>query len=191
MSIFIPFNIGCLRRMRILVASICFLAVVGPALAQGLQTAQDARDADQPNEFYLAASAARAATDKVIARFSADYLFNGKVAVYNNLLNYQQVVPKAADSPYWTNQVFMQPFTGTAGTWVGRVTPMRYTIFTGQYQGLFGYSATYRFASAAKLRNSPSGTTAAFWQDVALDVLTIFEFAVFYTLTSKWNQARP
>ncbi len=99
----------------------------------------------------------------------------------NSLPTYKTIYPVAADAAYWGNYTFNNPSDGSAGTYVIRATNWQYTVLDAQFTGLSGFQATYRILSNAKLDNSRNGNlVAAVQQDIGLQSIPIFQFAIFY-----------
>ena len=156
-------------------------------------TSETARLTDRQNEYYTTADAAEAATEKILTHISADYLAGGEQAVINNLNAYKTTYPLAADNPYWGNYTFSNASDGSQGVYVVRATNWQYTVLNSQYSGLFGYQATYRILANAQLtNNSRNGQLdAAVQQDVGLDSIPIFQFAIFYNQDLEMNPSPP
>jgi len=155
-------------------------------------TSETSRLTDRQNEYYTSADAAEAATEKVLTRVSADYLAGGEQAVINNLATYKSTIPLAADNPYWGNYLFKNASDGSQGVYVVRATNWQYTVLDIPFAGLSGFQATYRILSNAQLTNSRNANlTAAVQQDVGLDSIPIFQFAIFYNQDLEMNPSPP
>ena len=155
-------------------------------------TSETSRLTDRNNEYYTSAGAAEAATEKILVRMSRDYLNGGEQAVINSLPTYKTIYPVAADAAYWGNYTFSNPSDGTAGTYVIRATNWQYTVLDAQFTGLSGFQATYRILSNAKLDNSRNGNlVAAVQQDIGLQSIPIFQFAIFYNTDLEMCPSPP
>ena len=155
-------------------------------------TSQTARLTDRQNEYYTTADAAEAATEKVLTRLSSDYLAGGEQAVINNLNTYKSTIPLAADSPYWGNYTFSNAADGSQGVFVVRSTNWQYEVLDTPFAGLSGFQATYRILSNARLTDSRNANlTAAVQQDVGVDSIPIFQFAIFYNQDLEMNPSPP
>jgi len=145
-------------------------------------SSQSTRDTFRGNEYYTTSAAAEAATEKVLVRISRDYINNGESSLYNTLGNYRTVVPTSADNAYWGNYTFTAPPSGTSGLAVNRIMGSQFVVLSGQYSGLFGYRSTYRIASNAQLTGSRYGVKSSVWQDLGVESIPLFQFAIFYTM---------
>jgi hypothetical protein len=181
----------CDRRLALcLAAGIGIFAVAFRSAAQ-VPSAQSVRAMDRGSEYYNSIAAADAATEKVLQSLSADFLQGGETLVSNHLAYYQTLYPNYGDDPYWANYLFTSPATGTPGTWVGKVVTNQYQLSAGLLPGSYVYSSVYRIAANAQSNNSPTGLTAAVWQDVALEYLPVFSFAIFYNGTLEFSDVAP
>jgi hypothetical protein len=142
---------------------------------------------DRNNEYFTSAAAAEAATEKVLVRVSRDYLRLGEGALYDNLSSYGSVVPTSTDDPYWGNYTFLNPANGSAGTYVTRLAPSSYQVLDGQYKGLSGFQAKYRIISNARNDTTANKITAGVQQDLAIQSIPLFQFAIFYTMDLEMN----
>jgi hypothetical protein len=166
-----------------------FLGLILLILAGVLNwTAESSRLTDRNNEYYTSSAAAEAATEKVLVRISRDYLRGGEAATFKNLASYRTNVPTAGDNAYWGNYAFSNPQDGSASTYVSRISPSAYAVLDGQYKGLSGNRAIYRISSDAIYTPSRYGNiVAGIRQDVAVESIPLFQFAIFYTLDLEIN----
>lgn len=160
------------------------LLVLGEAMTW---TSESSRLNDRNNEYYTTAAAAEASTEKVLVRISRDYIAGGETAVYGNLSVYPNVVPTTSDDAYWGNYTFSNPDTGATGLYVNRLNPSTYVVLAGQYAGLNGYRATYRISANAKLTASRYGIIAGVRQDIGVESIPLFQFAIFYNMDMEIN----
>jgi len=167
----------------VLLLALIFFALGALMLAGALNwSSQNTRDTARGNEYYTSAAAAEAATEKVLVRISRDYINNGESSLYNNLGTYSSVVPTSADNPYWGRYTFTAPVNGNSGLAVNRIMGSQFIVLSGQYSGLFGYRSTYRLASSAQLNSSRYGIKSTVWQDVGVESIPLFQFAIFSTM---------
>ncbi|MGD0260993.1 MAG: hypothetical protein ABSD29_14355 [Verrucomicrobiota bacterium] len=156
------------------------------------------------NQYQAGLYAAEAATEKVYAMIRADFLFGNLTAVTNNLAlgNYQRAIPSVNDSTnplcaYW-NQFQFSDGQGNVGlNWVSN-TMSSWQLATNwgplpsQYQGLFGWTNSYRIVSNAKqISNTTFSITNACQLDVGLDLIPIFQFAIFYNGLLEFTWCAP
>jgi hypothetical protein len=145
-------------------------------------SSQNTRDTFRGNEYYTTSAAAEAATEKVLVRISRDYINNGESSLYNSLGSYRSVVPTSADNAYWANYNFTAPASGASGLAVNRVMGSQFVVLSGQYSGLYGYRSTYRIAANAQSSSSLYGVKSSVWQDIGVESIPLFQFAIFYTM---------
>ncbi len=171
------------QRAYVLILTLIFIGFGVLMLAGALSwCSQNTRNTDRGNEYYASAAAAEAATEKVLVRVSRDYIQNSESGVLNNLASYRGTIPTNTDNPYWGNYTFTAPPNGSAGLAVSRVMTSQYVVLSGQYTGLFGYRAIYRIASNAQLNGSRYGLKSSVWQDIGVESIPLFQFAIFYTM---------
>ncbi|HXD01662.1 MAG TPA: hypothetical protein VN048_20165, partial [Verrucomicrobiae bacterium] len=126
----------------------------------------------------------------------ADFFQGGETLVSNRISYYESLYPNQADDPYWTNYLFTSPVSGVpvggaVSTWVGKVATNPFALSPGLLPGSYVYSSIYRIAANAQSNNSPTGLTTAVWQDVALEYLPVFNFAIFYNGTLEFSDTAP
>ena len=182
----------CSRRAYILVMTMIFLGLCLLFLAGAMSwSSQNTRNTDRGNEYYTTAAAAEAATEKVLVRIDRDYLLGGEGYTFNNLPTYRNTIPTNTDNAYWGNYTFLAPPNSTPGLSVTRIAPYQFTVLTGQFEGLFGNRATYRIASTAELNNSRYGIKSSVWQDVGVESIPLFQFAIFYNMDLEIEPSPP
>jgi len=143
------------------------------------------------NQFVASANAAEAATEKVIARIRGDYEYGGDAAVDGNLDSYRSSVPTADEDAYWDNFTFSDAQGGAGKTYVNTLSNRVYTALDSQYAGLNGWRTVYRVVSNAQKKNGISGIVGAVQQDVELDSIPVFQFAIFYNGLLEFTWAAP
>ncbi len=144
--------------------------------------AQAARDADRGTDYFIAAAAARAATDKVADQLVRDATNGGEGAVLGALAQYQTNYPNASDDSYWTNFSFAQQSGGPAGTWAGRSQSGGQTVITGIHHGMNAVQDTFRLFSDTTYKHGGSNTMAGCVQEVQIASIPMCEFAIFYNV---------
>jgi hypothetical protein len=149
-------------------------------------TSQSVRNTDRANEYYASASAAEAATEKVLVHLAHDYIRYGETMVTSNLTTYQQLMPSSSDNPYWANYSFTNPVGDVPGTWVANSNASSVTsnsiALTGEFAGLYAFQSTYYISSDASLNGSRNGIKARVGQWIGLQSIPIFQFAIFYNM---------
>ena len=169
-----------------LVMVLFFASLSMLALGSALQWASSsAIQTERQNRYLTSVAAAEAATEKVLARVTADYKNGGESAVYSSLQTYRGLVPTAAESPFWGGFEFNDAQGGVGLTFVNRMTSEAYVDLNSQYQGLRGWASNYRIVSNVRELNSPYLIKGAVNQDVQVASIPIFQFAIFYSLTWK------
>lgn len=148
------------------------------------------RAIDRGTEYYNTSAAADAATEKVIQSLSADFLSGGETLVSNRINFYESLYPNSTDDPYWGNYQFTSPATGAAGTWVARTGSIGQGL-SSQVPGAYVIGSGYRIAARAKQTNGGTGLGAAVWQDVGLEYLPLFSYAMFYNGTMEFSDTAP
>lgn len=167
-----------------LVVVIIFAAVGLATLAGALNwTSTGAILTERNNTYYKAQAAAEAATEKVIARISRDYLQYGEAAVYSSMSAYSLLVPNSGENAYWQNISFNNAQGAEDHTYISRLSSWGYTNLASQYTGLKGMASTYRIISNARVGN----VTAAVKQEVQVASIPIFQFAIFYAMDLEIN----
>ena len=147
---------------------------------------------ERNNAYTVNLSAAEAATEKVIARMMADYELGADTLVSNNLSAYRSMVPSASESPYWTNFEFSDGQGNIGKTYVKAISSRVYKPLQSQYYGLSGWSTTYRVLSNARQTTGYNTEVLnAVQQDVELDSIPVFQFAIFYNSLLEFTWAAP
>ncbi len=136
-----------------------------------------------------ALAAAEAATELVVARMQSDFRSGGNAAVMANLGSYSSQVPDVSGVPAWAGFQFLNPATGTEGTYVQPAGSegWHYGVLPGRYGGV-GSNATYHVISNVRrpwLGNAADTTNsvvAAVFQQVVVAEIPVFSFEFFYNL---------
>jgi len=133
--------------------------------------------------------AAEAAIEKVLARMRSDYGNGGSIS--NNLSIYRTLVPTTAEDPYWGNYQFSDAQGNANANYVQCISNTTYTLLSGPYAGLQGWSTVYRVLSNVKQANSPYSITNALQEDLECDIVPMFQFAIFYNSVLEFTWAAP
>lgn len=139
------------------------------------------------NQYFKTVAAAEAATEKVIARLTSDYLADGDGAVHANLNTYQELVPTAEESPVWARYQFSDGDGNLNRTHVEILPPDSFRVLDSQYRGLHGYATAFRVISNAREIGTPFEMTSALRQDIEVAAIPLFQFAIFYNLDLEIN----
>src|SRR6185436_3977462 len=144
-------------------------------------------------EYNGSACAALAASEKIVAKLSQDYLVSGEAAVSSNVANYCTLVPTVSEllsalnllqpretENIWSKYQFTDISRQGDRTSVYRVSPPAFTNIAASLPGLRGTAATYRVVSNARQNTSPYTIVSAVAQDVQVASIPLFQFQVFY-----------
>lgn len=135
--------------------------------------------------------AAEAAVEKVYARFRLDYMTGGHAAVSNNVSLYRNMVPTVNENPFWRNFEFSNAGNGIGQTYVNLISNKTFIQMDGTYAGLNGWRGIYRIVSNARPLNGLYAASAGVQQDVSLDTIPAFQFAIFYNGQLEFTQCAP
>ena len=133
--------------------------------------------------------AAEAAIEKVVARMRSDCA-NG-IAISNNLSIYRTLVPTTAEDPYWGNFQFSDSQGNANATYVQCISNTSYSVLSGPFAGLQGWSTVYRVLSNVTQPNSSFHITNALQVDLQCDTVPMFQFAIFYNSLLEFTWAAP
>lgn len=135
---------------------------------------------DRSNEFMVDQSAAEAATELAVTRMRYDYITSGFAAVTNNLPYYRTNVPSSSDNAFWSNYHFSDGQGHGNQLYINCISNTAWGQMQSAYQGLYSYYSIYRILANVSRVNSNYHITNAVQQDVALNAVPIFQFAIFY-----------
>src|SRR5688572_29816688 len=90
-------------------------------------TSTTARNTDRNNQYFDAAAAAEAATEKVLAHMAGDFQLNGHAGVTANLTNYRNLRPLPSEDPYWNHFIFSNGAGTSDSTHVQQLSVWGYT----------------------------------------------------------------
>jgi hypothetical protein len=141
-------------------------------------------------QYNRSEAAAEAATDKVISQISQDFLYDGEATVVNNLNTYRNMVPMPSDSAYWNTWLFNDASGNTGQTFVqrGALTGLQ---SLPPYSNLLAYVSTYTVVSDAKDTASLQNLTVGVLQQIQLDTVPIFQFALFSSGNMEISCGQP
>ena len=134
------------------------------------------------NAYFDAMEASEAATEKVIAELSNDFLSSGASTVSGKSSVYKGRVPASSENAKWNNFKFKDKQGNKDATEVDLLSDWASTNLISQYQGLSGYAATYRIISYAQSIKGQDKPTAAVQQDIQLAIVPVFQFTIFYNM---------
>lgn len=135
--------------------------------------------------------AAEAAVEKVYARMRYDYLTGGHAAISNNLTMYRTNYPTSSENSHWSNYEFWDAQGNTNRTYVQLSSNRTYVVLDGNYAGLQGWRGLYRVISNARPLTGYQPVAAGVQQEIALDTIPAFQFAIFYNSQLEFTQCAP
>lgn len=175
-------------------ALLMVMAIVGVAALVAASTMQRTYSVAMLNQrskqFQGSMYAAEAAVEKVYARFRYDYVTGGDAGISNSLyLNvYETMVPTAAENPHWANYQFWNAQGVNNETYIGLVSNKAYQVLDGSYAGLNGWRGIYRVVSNARPLTGMNPVSAGVQQEVAIDTIPAFQYAIFYNGQLEFTQ---
>jgi hypothetical protein len=155
------------------------LAILAAAMSW---SASSARLTHRVIQYDRSTAAAEAATEKVVAQITRDYMYGGENLVIStlNVYGYQRnTVPTATDSPYWSTWQFDDGNGNLGQTAVQRSTSATYMALDPIYAGLQGFVSTYTVVSHAQDTASIQTVNAGVYQKLQLASIPIFQFAMY------------
>ena len=135
--------------------------------------------------------AAEAGVEKVYARFRYDYLTGGDAAISNNLSIYRAMYPTSTENSHWANYQFWNAQGVNNQTYVGLTSNKVYQVLDGNYAGLSGFRAIYRVIANARPLSGMHPVGAGVQQEIAVDTIPAFQFAIFYNGQLEFTQCAP
>src|ERR1041385_308113 len=143
-------------------------------------SATNAKQNQRTTDYYSAVSAAEAATEKLLSQMTSDYRNYGDGYLQLHMDQYRTNIPNGSEAGLWTNFDFMN-LNGD----LSRVDVQYYNVpgfqsVGGQYGPLKAFIDRYRILSNARLKSSPDGVVGSVYQDIELDRIPIFQYAVFF-----------
>jgi hypothetical protein len=176
--------------MIVLIMSVIAVIVLAATMKR---TATTALLNERENQFNASFYAAEAAVEKVVGKMLADYQQGQDALISNNSSSYHLIYPASGDNAYWGNFEFSDAQGNLNNTFV-RLTVNGSTNFVplqSQYYGLSGKRTIYRVLSNARQLNTRFNITNAVQQDMELDSIPIFQFAIFYNRDLEFTWAAP
>jgi hypothetical protein len=143
------------------------------------------------NQYQASMYAAEAAVEKVYAQMRQDYVTGGDSMVANNLATYRGMVPLATEDPHFAGYEFSNAIGAADQTYVRLIQNRVNAVLTGGYAGLSGWRGVYRVVSNARPTTGLYPVGAAVQQDVALDTIPAFQFAIFYNGQLEFTWCAP
>jgi hypothetical protein len=131
------------------------------------------------NQYVNGLYAAEASTEKVIAKMKSDFMVGNLTAVTNNMDQYRGLVPLATESSYWSGFEFNDCKGHVGQNYVECTSSIGWGALSSAF-GLYGWTNRYRILSNAKQLNTLYDFKSAVQQDVELDLIPVFQYAIFY-----------
>ena len=151
------------------------------------------------NQYVVGLYAAEAATEKVFGMMKTDFLAGNLVSITNQMKirAYQGAIPQVSENAYW-NQFQFSDGNGSLNSNYVYCTMSAWQLATNwgplpsQYAGLYGWTNNYRIISNVKQNvNTTYSITNAVQLDVDLDLIPIFQFAIFYNGLLEFTWCAP
>jgi len=101
------------------------------------------------------------------------------------------MVPLGSENPYWDNYEFSDAQGAVDQLYVESITGRSYQVLDGSYAGLSGWRGLYRVLANAKPLTGIYPAGAGVQQDVALDTIPAFQFAIFYNGQLEFTWCAP
>jgi len=153
------------------------LAILAAAMAW---SASSARLTHRVIQYNVSVASAEAATEKVLSQMTRDYMYGGESLVIQDLGQYRNTVPTAADSSYWSTWTFDDGNGNVGQTYVQRdASSSGYKALSPIYAGLNGFVSTYTVVSHAQNNASVQQVNAGVYQQLQLTSIPIFQFAMY------------
>lgn len=164
-------------------AFVLVFSAIGLGLLAGvlLSASTNASLTQRNNQYFDSVEASEAATEKVIAELTSDFLSQGASTVSGKMSAYHSRTPLASENARWNKFSFKDKNGNNSSTEVDLISNWATTPLISQYQGLTGYGATYRITSYAQNLGAQN-LVGAVQQDIQLAIVPVFQFAIFYNL---------
>jgi hypothetical protein len=149
------------------------------------------------NQYVAGLYAAEAATEKVYAMMKTDFLAGNLTQITNHLGLYRAAIPLSSENAYWDKYQFSD---GQGHLNSNYVTCMmsafqlsnNWGALPSQYSGLSGWTNSYRIVSNVKqVSNTLYNIANACQLDVGLDLIPVFQFAIFYNGLLEFTWCAP
>ena len=147
---------------------------------------------DRNNQYMAGLYAAESSTEKVFGMMKYDFLAGNLTFITNHMALYTAAIPTSTEDPYWSNFQFSdgQGHISSNSVTCTMSQPM-WGALRSQYSGLFGWTNVYRVISNARQINTLYKITNAVQQDVELDLIPVFQFAIFYNSLLEFTWCAP
>jgi hypothetical protein len=149
------------------------------------------------NQYIAGLYAAEASTEKVFAMMQIDFLAGNLTAITNHLGLYRTSIPLASENAYWNKYQFSDGQGHLNSNYV-LCTMSAYQLsnnwgsLPSQYSGLNGWTNSYRIVSNVKqISHTTYSITNACQLDVGLDLIPVFQFAIFYNSLLEFTWCAP
>ncbi|MGO8929928.1 MAG: hypothetical protein ACLQU3_23925 [Limisphaerales bacterium] len=149
------------------------------------------------NQYVAGLYAAEAATEKVFGMMKTDFLAGNLTAITNHLGQYQGAIPLGSENAYW-NQYQFSDGQGHLNSNYVACTMSAYQLSTNwgllpsQYSGLYGWTNSWRIVSNVKqISHTTYSITNACQLDVDMDLIPVFQFAIFYNGLLEFTWCAP
>jgi hypothetical protein len=169
-----PAQTGSALALTLVMTGIA-LAILASALTWSANTT---RATHRSIQYTRSVAAAEAATEKVVARMTRDYLIGAGKLVADNAPSYRTNIPITADSPYWGDWEF-NDVTDTGRIYVQAGNSTNYVTLGSTYSGLRAFVSTYTVTAHARDTTSIQNVVAGVCQEIRLASIPIFQFALY------------
>lgn len=178
-------------------ALLMVMAIVGVAALVAASTMQRTYSVASLNQrakqYQGSMYAAEAAVEKVYARFRYDYVTGGDAGVSNSMYFnvYRTNIPTASENSHWANYQFWNAQGVNNQNYIGMISNKAYQSLDGAYAGLNGWRGVYRVISNARPLTGMNRVGAGVQQEVAIDTIPAFQYAIFYNGQLEFTQCAP
>jgi hypothetical protein len=177
---------GYALLMVLCIAACCMVLMTATMWRQATDSDLTARN----NQYNAGICAAEASTEKVLSRMRYDYVAGQGSLIAANLSYYRTNVPTTAENSYWANFQFSDGAGHLNQTWVSNTSTTTYQPL--EYYGLSGWVTMYRILSNVQQTTRANFTiTNALQQDVQLEAVPVFQFAIFFNSLLEFTWAAP
>jgi hypothetical protein len=176
----------------------CITAASAVVLAATMSRTMSNSNMNARNNQYVAGLyAAEAATEKVFSMLKADFLSGNLTSITNHLGQYRVAIPLASENAYWSKYQFSDGQGNLNSNYVV-CTMSAYQLtnnwgaLPSQYAGLSGWTNNYRIVSNVKqISGTTFNITNACQLEVGLDLIPVFQFAIFYNSLLEFTWCAP
>ena len=137
------------------------------------------------------------ATEKVFSMLKADFLSGNLTAITNHLGQYRAAIPLTSENAYWSKYQFSDGQGHVGSNYVVCLMSSWQLVtnwgpLPSQYTGLYGWTNLYRIVSNVKqISGTTYSITNACQLDVDLDLIPVFQFAIFYNSLLEFTWCAP